>query len=92
MISKLPDGETPFGSTSSSPSRSRVISGPPSCSHCLSSVISVAPITAPQTLPAPPITAMNRYSMPWLMPKGLGLTKRCRCAYSQPETQASSAA
>ena len=23
--------------------------------------------------------------MPWLMPNGVGFTKRCRCAYSQPE-------
>ncbi len=30
--------------------------------------------------------------MPWLMPNGEGFTKRCRCAYSQPETHASSAA
>ena len=48
--------------------------------HLLRSVISVAPTTAPHTLPAPPTTAMNRYSMPWLMPNGVGLTKRCRCA------------
>ena len=30
--------------------------------------------------------------MPMLMPKGEGLTKRCRCAYIQPATQASTAA
>ena len=63
-----------------------------SCSTCLASVRIVAPTTAPQTLPAPPTTAMNRYSMPWLMPNGVGLTNRCRWAYSQPEMQASNAA
>ena len=66
--------------------------GRQSCSICFSSVISVAPSTAPHTLPAPPTTAMNRYSMPCVMKNGVGLTKRCRCAYSQPEMQASSAA
>ena len=44
-----------------------------SCSTCFASVISVAPTTAPHTLPAPPTTAMNRYSMPWLMPNGVGI-------------------
>ena len=29
-----------------------------------------APITAPHTWPAPPTTAMKRYSMPWLQPEG----------------------
>ena len=62
------------------------------CRTSLSNVISVAPITAPHTLPAPPTTAMNRYSMLAFRLNGVGLTKRCRCAYSQPETQASSAA
>jgi hypothetical protein len=58
----------------------------------LATVITEAPSTAPQTLPAPPTTAMNRYSMPWLIPNGVGLMKRWRCAYSHPERQASSAA
>ncbi len=51
-----------------------------SCNTCFASVMSVAPTTAPHTLPAPPTTAMNRYSMPWLMPNGVGFTKRCKCA------------
>ena len=51
-----------------------------SCSCSFSSVISVAPSTAPHRWPAPPTTAMNRYSMPMLRLKGVGLTKRCRCA------------
>ena len=47
-----------------------------SCNSCFSKVMRVAPTTAPQTLPAPPTTAMKRYSMPWLMPNGVGLTNR----------------
>ncbi len=35
---------------------------------------------------------MNRYSMPLLMPKGVGLTLRWKCANSQPDTAASTAA
>ena len=35
---------------------------------------------------------MNRYSMPMLRPNGDGLTVRWKCANSQPETLASSAA
>ncbi|KAG1389055.1 hypothetical protein G6F59_015694 [Rhizopus arrhizus] len=35
---------------------------------------------------------MNRYSMPICRPNGLGFTKRCMSAYSQPEAQACSAA
>ena len=35
---------------------------------------------------------MNRYSMPMLSPNGDGLTVRWKCANSQPETLASSAA
>ncbi len=35
---------------------------------------------------------MNRYSMPMFRPKGDGLTVRWKCANSQPETLASSAA
>ena len=38
------------------------------------------------------MTVMNRYSMPICRPNGFGLTKRCMCAYSQPEAQACSAA
>ncbi len=38
------------------------------------------------------MTVMNRYSMPICRPNGLGFTKRCMCAYSQPEAQACSAA
>ena len=63
-----------------------------SCSHCLSTVITPAPTSAPHTCPAPPTTAMNRYSMPIWRPKGVGLTKRWRWAYSQPAAQAWSAA
>ena len=51
-----------------------------------------APAKAPQTLPTPPTTAMKRYSIPNLMPNGEGFTVRCRCAKSQPDTDASSAA
>ena len=51
-----------------------------------------APAMAPHTWPAPPSTAMNRYSMPILMPKGEGFTVRWKCAKSQPEIEASSAA
>ena len=36
-----------------------------------------------------PSTAMNRYSMPNLMPKGEGFTLRCMWANSQPDTLAS---
>ncbi|MNV93028.1 hypothetical protein D3C71_1876740 [compost metagenome] len=78
MTSKLPLVPNSEGSTS--------------CSFSLSRVMSVAPSTAPQRWPAPPTTAMNRYSMPMLRLNGVGLTKRCRCAYSQPEIAASSAA
>ncbi|MCY1427043.1 hypothetical protein D9M71_428730 [compost metagenome] len=35
---------------------------------------------------------MNRYSIPMVIENGVGLTKRCRCAYSQPDSAASSAA
>ncbi len=78
MISNCPDCPNSFGRID--------------CSISFNSVISVAPSTAPQTLPAPPTTAMNRYSMLAVRLNGVGLTKRCRCAYSQPDTQASSAA
>ena len=49
-ISKFPDRPSTLGSRS--------------CSISFNSVITVAPITAPHTLPAPPTTAMNKYSMP----------------------------
>ncbi len=61
-ISKLPD-------------RPR-IDGRTSCRSSFTSVTSDAPITAPQTLPAPPTTAMNRYSMPGFGPNGVGFTNR----------------
>jgi hypothetical protein len=77
-ISKLPVAPSSLGSQS--------------CSHSLRKLTAVAPNTAPQTAEAPPSTAMNRYSMPWPSPNGVGLTKRCRWAYSQPETQANWAA
>ena len=51
-----------------------------------------APSTAPQTWPAPPTTAMNRYSMPIFRPKAEGLTVRWKCANSQPDSEASTAA
>ncbi|MPM89148.1 hypothetical protein SDC9_136256 [bioreactor metagenome] len=51
-----------------------------SCSHCLSTVITPAPTSAPQTWPAPPTTAMKRYSMPMCRPNGVGFTKRCMWA------------
>ena len=38
--------------------------GSQSWSWVLSSVTSAAPTTAPHTLPAPPTTAMNKYSIP----------------------------
>ena len=44
--------------------------------YSLSSVRIDAPITAPQTWLAPPITAMKRYSMPAFTLNALGLTKR----------------
>ena len=78
MTSKLPVWPSTLGSRS--------------CSHCLSTVNTPAPTSAPQTWPAPPMTVMNRYSMPICRPNGFGLTKRCMCAYSQPEAQACSAA
>ena len=78
MISKLPLVPMSCGSSTwSSSSMTRT---------------TAAPRKAPQTCPTPPSTAMNRYSMPLWMPKGEGLTLRWKCANSQPETAASSAA
>jgi hypothetical protein len=54
--------------------------GSQSCSFSFSSVISVAPSTAPHRWPAPPTTAMNSSSMPMFRLKGVGFTKRCMCA------------
>ena len=48
----------------------RTAVGSTSCSHSFSTVRIEAPMTAPQTWLAPPITAMNRYSMPALTPNG----------------------
>ncbi len=53
----------PSTTISKLPARPRTF-GRKSCSHCLSSVSTVAPITVPHTYPAPPSTVMNRYSMP----------------------------
>ncbi len=63
-----------------------------SFSHSLSIVSTEAPITAPQTWLAPPTTAMNRYSMPMFTLNAPGLRNLTKCAYSQPESAASSAA
>ena len=62
------------------------------CSLSSSSLVSSAPVIAPQTEPMPPTTLMNRYSMPIFRPKGEGLTERWKCANSQPDSEASSAA
>ncbi|MNQ84322.1 hypothetical protein D3C85_994460 [compost metagenome] len=78
MTSKLPVWPSTLGSQS--------------CNHCLATVNTPAPTSAPQTWPAPPMTVMNRYSMPICRPKGLGFTKRCMWAYNQPDAQACSAA
>ena len=51
-----------------------------------------APRNAPHTLPTPPSTAMNRYSMPLPMEKGVGFTVRWKKANSQPDSAASTAA
>ena len=66
--------------------------GSRSCNCSLSRVISAEPSKAPQRWPEPPTTAMKRYSIPIFRLKGVGLTKRCMWAYSQPATEASNAA
>ena len=66
--------------------------GNSTCSLSSTSRTTAEPRKAPQTWPTPPSTAMKRYSMPLLMPKGDGLTLRWKCANSQPETAASMAA
>ena len=62
MISKLPLVPISRGSST--------------CSWSSTRRTTAEPRKAPQTLPTPPSTAMNRYSMPLLMPKGDGLTLR----------------
>jgi len=57
-----------------------ISAGKVSCNTCFSEVIRPAPTMAPQMLAAPPITAMNRYSMPWLSENAAGLTKRWKWA------------
>ncbi len=49
-----------------------------SCSFSLSSVITAAPSTAPHRCPAPPTTAMNRYSMPMLRVERRGVHEALR--------------
>ncbi len=66
--------------------------GNQSCNWSRATTTTPAPSSAPHTCAAPPTTVMNRYSMPALTPNGVGLIERCRCAYSQPEIDASSAA
>ena len=56
------------------------ICGNRSCSQVLLIVITAAPSSAPQTYPAPPITAMKSNSMPAGSENGVGFTKRCMCA------------
>ncbi len=78
MVSKLPLVPSSLGSST--------------CSWSSVRRTTAEPRKAPQTWPTPPSTAMNRYSMPLLMPKGEGLTLRWKCANSQPDTAASTAA
>ena len=51
-----------------------------SCRRSFTTVTSAAPNTAPGSAPTPPTTAISRYSIPALMPNGVGLTERCMCA------------
>jgi hypothetical protein len=55
-------------------------SGSQTLSWSSASLTSAAPVKAPPTVPMPPSTAMNRYSMPNLMPNGDGFTLRCMWA------------
>ena len=57
-----------------------VRSGSKSCNQFLASATAAAPTTAPLIVPAPPRTAISRYSMPDLRSNGAGLTKRVICA------------
>ena len=66
--------------------------GSSTCNSSSTTRTTAEPRKAPHTCPTPPSTAMNRYSMPLLMPKGDGLTLRWKCANSQPDTAARKAA
>ena len=66
--------------------------GSKTCNSSSMILTTPAPRKAPQTWPTPPSTAMNRYSMPLFRPNGVGFTVRWKCANSQPEMAASTAA